>query len=172
MKGNRQMEKRYILAIDQGTTSTRAMLFNRAGDVVGSAQQPFEQFFPQPGWVEHDANEIWTSTLNCIAEVLRKASVKPVEVAGIGITNQRETAVVWDKKTGEPIHRAIVWQSRQTETICQHLRDEGYEQLFREKTGLLIDPYFSGTKVKWLLDHVPGAREKAERGELMFGTID
>lgn len=166
------MEKRYVLAIDQGTTSSRAILFNRKGDIVGVAQQEFEQFFPQPGWVEHDANEIWTSTLACIAEVFRKADVSPAEVASIGITNQRETTVVWDKKTGRPIHKAIVWQSRQTEAICEQLREAGHEQLFRDKTGLLIDPYFSGTKVKWLLDNVPGARERAEKGELLFGTID
>src|SRR5699024_721714 len=166
------MEKRYILAIDQGTTSSRAILFNKAGDVVGVAQQEFEQFFPKPGWVEHDANEIWTSTLACIAEVFRIADVSPNEVASIGITNQRETTVVWDKHTGRPIHKAIVWQSRQTEEICKTLREADYEQLFREKTGLLIDPYFSGTKVKWLLDNIPGARERAEKGDLLFGTID
>src|SRR5690625_2536665 len=151
------MEKRYILAIDQGTTSTRAILFNKAGEIVGVAQQEFEQFFPQPGWVEHDANEIWTSTLACMAEVFRKADTSPREVASIGITNQRETTVVWDKTTGKPIHRAIVWQSRQSEPICQQLREEGLESLFRDRTGLLIDPYFSGTKVKWILDNVEGA---------------
>lgn len=166
------MEKRYILAIDQGTTSSRAILFNKGGDVIGVAQQEFEQFFPKPGWVEHDANEIWTSTLACIAEVFRIADVSPNEVASIGITNQRETTVVWDKHTGRPIHKAIVWQSRQTEEICKTLREADYEQLFREKTGLLIDPYFSGTKVKWLLDNIPGARERAEKGDLLFGTID
>lgn len=172
LEGSVYMEKRYILAIDQGTTSSRAILFNKQGEAVGVAQQEFEQFFPQPGWVEHDANEIWTSTLACIAEVFRIADVSPGEVASIGITNQRETTVVWDKYTGRPIHKAIVWQSRQTEEICEELRQAGHGGLFRERTGLLIDPYFSGTKVKWLLDHVPGAREKAENGELMFGTID
>lgn len=166
------MKKRYILSIDQGTTSSRAILFNKKGEMVGVAQQEFEQFFPQPGWVEHDANEIWTSTLACIAEVFRIADVNPEEVASIGITNQRETTVVWDKQTGRPIHKAIVWQSRQTEVICDQLREAGHESLFRHKTGLLIDPYFSGTKVKWILDNVEGAREKAERGELLFGTID
>lgn len=166
------MEKRFVLAIDQGTTSSRAILFNQLGEIVAVAQQEFQQFFPQPGWVEHDANEIWTSTLTCIAEVLRKADASPAEVAVIGITNQRETTVVWDKNTGKPIHRAIVWQSRQTEEICENLRQKGYETIFRNKTGLLIDPYFSGTKVKWILDNVPGAREKAEKGELLFGTID
>lgn len=166
------MEKAYILAIDQGTTSSRAILFNRAGEIAGIAQQTFEQFFPKPGWVEHDANEIWTSTLACIAEVFRIADVRPEEVASIGITNQRETTVVWDKDTGRPIYKAIVWQSRQTEAICEQLREAGHEAIFREKTGLLIDPYFSGTKLKWILDQVPGAREKAERGELLFGTVD
>jgi len=164
--------KQYILSIDQGTTSSRAILFNHAGEIVETAQREFEKFFPEPGWVEHDANEIWTSVLACIAEVLRKADVNPNQVAGIGITNQRETTVVWDKTTGKPIYKAIVWQSRQTEEICKELRENGYSDLFRDKTGLLIDPYFSGTKVKWILDHVEGAREKAEKGELLFGTID
>lgn len=170
-RGGIRMGK-YILALDQGTTSSRAILFNKEGEIVGTAQQEFEQFFPQPGWVEHDANEIWTSILACIASVLRKADVEPGEVAGIGITNQRETTVIWDKNTGKPIHHAIVWQSRQTEDICQELRDKGYNELFNSKTGLLLDPYFSGTKVKWILDHVEGAREKANNGELLFGTID
>jgi len=166
------MDKRYVLAIDQGTTSSRAILFDKKGEIAAIAQQEFQQFFPHPGWVEHDANEIWTSTLTCMAEVLRKADALPEEVAAIGITNQRETTVVWDKATGKPVHRAIVWQSRQSEAICEELRQNGHEPLFREKTGLLIDPYFSGTKVKWILDNVPGAREKAEKGELLFGTID
>ena len=162
----------FILAIDQGTTSSRAVLFNHAGEIVETAQREFEQFFPELGWVEHDANEIWTSVLACMAEVIRKADISPDQVAGIGITNQRETAVVWDKTTGRPIYRAIVWQSRQTEGICKELREQGYNDLFRDKTGLLIDPYFSGTKVKWILDHVDGARDKAEKGELLFGTVD
>lgn len=166
------MAETYILALDQGTTSSRAILFNHDGEIVESAQKEFEQFFPHPGWVEHDANEIWTSVLACIAEVLRKADASPADIAGIGITNQRETAVVWDKHTGKPVYRAIVWQSRQTAAICDELRDQGYNQLFREKTGLLIDPYFSGTKVKWILDNVEGTRKKAENGELLFGTID
>lgn len=166
------MQKEYILSLDQGTTSSRAILFDRAGEIVAIGQKEFEQFFPSPGWVEHDANEIWTSMLACIADVLRKGDVQPGQVAGIGITNQRETTVVWDKHTGKPIYRAIVWQSRQTEDICEELRAAGHEELFRNKTGLLIDPYFSGTKVKWILDHVDGAREKAENGEIMFGTID
>lgn len=166
------MEEKYILALDQGTTSSRAILFNHSGSIVATAQREFEQFFPKPGWVEHDANEIWTSILACMAEVLRKADVEPIEVAGIGITNQRETVVVWDKNTGKPIYKAVVWQSLQTDEICNELRDKGYNDLFREKTGLLIDPYFSGTKVKWILDNVEGAREKANNGDLLFGTID
>lgn len=166
------VSKTYILSLDQGTTSSRAMLFNYDGEVVATAQQEFEQFFPHPGWVEHDAEEIWTSMLSCINGVLRKANVRPNQVQGIGITNQRETTVVWDKHTGKPIYKAIVWQSRQTASICKELIDQGYNELFREKTGLLIDAYFSGTKVKWILDHVAGAREKAENGDLLFGTID
>ncbi|AWI13688.1 glycerol kinase [Caldibacillus thermoamylovorans] len=162
----------FILAIDQGTTSTRAILFNKKGEIVHVAQQEFTQIFPQPGWVEHNANEIWGSVLAVMATVLAEVNVKPEQIAGIGITNQRETAVVWDKETGNPIYNAIVWQSRQTTQICEELKAQGYDQLFREKTGLLIDAYFSGTKVKWILDHVEGAREKAEQGKLLFGTID
>ncbi|SFL52836.1 glycerol kinase [Gracilibacillus orientalis] len=165
------MEK-YILSIDQGTTSSRAIIFNQKGEIVEVGQREFEQFFPKSGWVEHDANEIWTSVLSCIAEVLRKADIEPSQIAGIGITNQRETAVVWDKETGKPIYKAIVWQSRQTEGICKELREAGYQDKFRNKTGLLIDAYFSGTKVKWILDNVDGAREKADQGKLLFGTID
>lgn len=163
---------KYILSLDQGTTSSRAILFNHDGEIVETAQREFEQFFPQPGWVEHDANEIWTSILGVMSEVLRKADAEPTDVAGIGITNQRETAVVWDKNTGKPIYKAIVWQSRQTEDICKELRSQGKTDTFKSKTGLLIDPYFSGTKVKWILDNVEGAREKADNGELLFGTID
>jgi len=165
------MEK-FILSLDQGTTSSRAILFNHSGEIVETAQQEFEQYFPYPGWVEHDAQQIWNSVLACIAEVMRKADIDPNQVAGIGITNQRETTVVWDKHTGKPIYHAIVWQSRQTEGICKELEEQGYEDLIREKTGLLIDPYFSGTKVKWILDHVEGAKEKAEKGDLLFGTMD
>lgn len=166
-----KMEK-YILSIDQGTTSTRAIIFNQKGEIVETAQHEFEQFFPESGWVEHDPNEIWTSVLACIAEVLRKADVEAKQIAGIGITNQRETTVVWDKESGKPIYRAIVWQSRQTEGICRELREAGHLDTFRNKTGLLIDPYFSGTKVKWILDNIAGAREKADNGKLLFGTID
>ena len=161
-----------MLALDQGTTSSRAILFNKAGRVVHVAQKEFTQIFPKPGWVEHHANEIWGSILAVIASCLSEANVKAEQVAGIGITNQRETTVIWDKKTGTPIYNAIVWQSRQTAEICEDLKAKGYDQIFREKTGLLIDAYFSGTKVKWILDHVDGAREKAEKGELLFGTID
>jgi len=164
--------KTYILSLDQGTTSSRAILFNHDGEVVQTAQKEFQQFFPKPGWVEHDANEIWTSILSCIADVLTKAEIQPEQVASIGITNQRETTVIWDKETGRPIYHAVVWQSRQTNEICNQLRENGYEDLFKKKTGLVLDPYFSGTKVKWILDHVEGAREKAEQGKLMFGTID
>lgn len=161
-----------MLALDQGTTSSRAILFNKAGRVVHVAQKEFTQIFPKPGWVEHHANEILGSILAVIASCLSEANVKAEQVAGIGITNQRETTVIWDKKTGTPIYNAIVWQSRQTAEICEDLKAKGYDQIFREKTGLLIDAYFSGTKVKWILDHVDGAREKAEKGELLFGTID
>lgn len=162
----------YILALDQGTTSSRAILFNRAGAIVHSAQREFPQYFPKPGWVEQQPNEIWGSILAVIASCLSESGVKPKQVAGIGITNQRETTIIWDKETGVPIYPAVVWQSRQTASICEELKQSGHNELFRSKTGLLIDPYFSGTKVKWILDHVPGARERATRGELLFGTID
>ncbi|MDZ5711807.1 glycerol kinase GlpK [Jeotgalibacillus haloalkalitolerans] len=165
------MEK-YILSLDQGTTSSRAILFNKKGEIVKVAQKEFEQIFPKPGWVEHNANEIWGSILSVIASVLSEAEVKPDQIEGIGITNQRETAVVWDKHTGMPVYNAIVWQSRQTADICKELKDNGLNDTFRDKTGLLIDAYFSGTKVKWILDNVDGAREKAEKGDLLFGTID
>ena len=166
------MDKPYLLAIDQGTTSSRAMLFARSGAVVGKAQREFEQQFPQPGWVEHDPREILGSVQSTIVEAMTRAQVSAPQIAGIGITNQRETTVVWDRKTGQAIHNAIVWQSRQTVEICKQLKAQGYTELVRERTGLLIDPYFSGTKVKWILDKVPGARARAERGELLFGTID
>ncbi|MFC9710910.1 glycerol kinase GlpK [Paenibacillus sp. NPDC056933] len=165
------MEK-YMLALDQGTTSSRAILFNRSGEIVHIAQQEFPQYFPKPGWVEQNANEIWSSILAVMASCLAESGIKPVQIAGIGITNQRETVVVWDKETGRPIYNAVVWQSRQTAGICDELKTKGLGDLFHRKTGLLIDPYFSGTKVKWILDHVPDARERAEKGELLFGTID
>ncbi|MFC5739925.1 glycerol kinase GlpK [Dyella tabacisoli] len=166
------MDKQYILAIDQGTTSSRAILFDREGRIAGMAQREFGQIFPQPGWVEHNPREILTSVLTTVTEVMNNAQVDAEAIAGIGITNQRETTVVWDKSTGQPIYNAIVWQSRQTREICDQLKADGYEPMVREKTGLLIDAYFSGTKVKWILDHVEGARERARRGELLFGTID
>lgn len=166
------MEQKYILSLDQGTTSSRAILFDHTGKIVGVEQKEIQQIFPKSGWVEHNANEIWASILAVISGVLLKTEVSPKEVASIGITNQRETAVVWDKHTGKPVYNAIVWQSRQTADICETLKNQGYEKMVREKTGLLIDPYFSGTKVKWILDHVEGAREKALNGDLLFGTID
>ncbi|MEG0470808.1 MAG: glycerol kinase GlpK [Solibacillus sp.] len=165
------MEK-YIMSLDQGTTSSRAILFNKEGQVEFVAQQEFKQIFPKSGWVEHNPNEIWSSILAVIVRVLSKNNIKAEQIAGVGITNQRETTVVWNKHTGEPIYNAIVWQSRQTAEICEALKEAGHEQLFREKTGLLLDAYFSGTKVKWILDNVEGAREKAEKGDLLFGTID
>ncbi|WP_175989320.1 glycerol kinase GlpK [Bacillus sp. Marseille-Q1617] len=165
------MEK-FILSLDQGTTSSRAILFNKKGEIVHTSQKEFTQHFPKPGWVEHNANEIWGSILSVIATVLSESNVKPEQVEGIGITNQRETTVVWDKETGTPIYHAIVWQSRQTAGICEELKAQGHNDTFRNKTGLLIDAYFSGTKVKWILDNVEGAREKAENGQLLFGTID
>jgi glycerol kinase len=166
------MDKKYVLAIDQGTTSTRAILFDRDGRMAAVAQQEFTQIFPKPSWVEHDAEEIWDSVKNVMFQVCKGHGITPQEIAAIGITNQRETAVVWDRHTGKPIYNAIVWQSRQTTEICEQLKQEGYEPLFRKKTGLVIDAYFSATKVKWLLDNVAGAREKAEKGDLLFGTID
>ncbi|GIO87206.1 glycerol kinase [Paenibacillus faecis] len=162
----------YIMALDQGTTSSRAILFNRRGEIVHSAQREFPQYFPKPGWVEQQPNEIWGSILAVIASCLSESGIKPRQIAGIGITNQRETTVVWEKESGNPVYPAIVWQSRQTADICEALKNEEWNEVFRSKTGLLIDPYFSGTKVKWILDHVPGSRERAERGELLFGTID
>ncbi|WP_020062052.1 glycerol kinase GlpK [Bacillus sp. 123MFChir2] len=165
------MEK-FILSLDQGTTSSRAILFNKEGKIVHVAQKEFTQHFPKPGWVEHSPQEIWGSILAVIATCLSEAEVKPEQIASIGITNQRETTVVWEKETGKPVYNAIVWQSRQTAEICDELKEKGYGDMVREKTGLLIDAYFSGTKVKWILDNVEGAREKAERGELLFGTID
>jgi glycerol kinase len=162
----------YILALDQGTTSSRAILFDRDGGIKGIAQREFRQIFPQPGWVEHDPMEIWTSQVGVAVEALAGAGLRGADVAAIGITNQRETAIVWDRKTGQPIANAIVWQDRRTAGVCDRLRSDGAEPLFRERTGLVLDAYFSGTKVAWLLDHVDGARGRAERGELAFGTVD
>ena len=162
--------KKYILAIDQGTTSSRAIVFDKKGNIIAVSQEEFTQFFPKPGWVEHDANEIWQSVQNVVRNVLRE--VNPKDIAAIGITNQRETTVVWDKNTGQPVYNAIVWQSRQTMDICDDLKAKGLDPTVRTKTGLLIDAYFSGTKVKWILDNVEGARAKANKGDLLFGTID
>ncbi len=162
----------YILTIDQGTTSTRALVFNRNGEVVGKGQREFAQIFPRPGWVEHDPEEIWSTVRQVIPQALKEAGIEPADLAAIGITNQRETTVVWDKNTGKPVYNAIVWQCRRTADIVQRLKEEGYDELFKKKTGLLLDPYFSGTKVQWLLEEVDGVREKAEKGELLFGTID
>ena len=162
----------YIMAIDQGTTSSRVILFDEAGNAAFTAQQEFTQYFPEPGWVEHNPNEIWSSVLACIAQVLRENTVAPEQISAIGITNQRETTIVWDKNTGEPIYNAIVWQSRQTADICEELKAANYDELVKSKTGLLIDAYFSGTKIKWILDNVEGARQKAEAGDLLFGTVD
>ncbi len=166
------MGKKYILSIDQGTTSSRAILFNHAGEKMGSGQQDFEQIFPKPGWVEHDPNEIWESQWVAIQEALVSTDVTGHDIAGIGITNQRETTIVWEKATGKPIHNAIVWQDRRTAKFCDSLKEKGFTETFKKKTGLIIDAYFSGTKVKWILDNVEGARERAENGELCFGTVD
>ena len=166
------MKQSYILSIDQGTTSSRAILFNQQGEVVHIAQEEFKQYFPKAGWVEHNPKEIWSSVLSVLAKSISESRIKIEQIEAIGITNQRETTVVWDKTTGEPVYNAIVWQSRQTADICTQLKEDGYEELFHSKTGLRIDAYFSGTKVKWILDNVDGAREKAEAGDLLFGTID
>tara|TARA_B100001094_G_scaffold333441_1_gene412324 strand:- start:27108 stop:28625 length:1518 start_codon:yes stop_codon:yes gene_type:complete len=162
----------YILALDQGTTSSRAILFNDKAQVIGQAQHEFEQIFPKSGWVEHDPMEIWSSQRSALTDVLERNSVSPEKVHAIGITNQRETTIIWDKKTGQPVYNAIVWQCRRTMSLCQKLVDEGKRQLIQDKTGLVLDPYFSASKIKWILDHVDGARKKAEAGELLFGTVD
>ncbi|MGQ9558609.1 MAG: glycerol kinase GlpK [Desulfurispora sp.] len=166
------MDKKYVLALDQGTTSCRAILFDKDSNIVGVAQKEFTQIYPKAGWVEHNAEEIWSTQYGVIAEVVAKTRVSPEEIAAIGITNQRETTVVWDKNTGQPVYNAIVWQCRRTAGICDELKAKGLADTFRHKTGLVLDAYFSGTKVKWILDNVPGARERAEKGELLFGTMD
>lgn len=166
------MEKKYILALDQGTTSSRAIIFDHKGDIVKTAQNEFTQIYPKSGWVEHDPMEIWGTQSGVAREVLETAGIRPSEIAAIGITNQRETTVVWDKNTGKPVYNAIVWQCRRTSKICSDLKKRGLEDYVRENTGLLIDAYFSGTKIKWILDNVEGARERAEKGDLLFGTID
>ncbi|WP_258099316.1 glycerol kinase GlpK [Marinoscillum pacificum] len=162
----------YIVALDQGTTSSRAILFNEKGEILGVKQKEFTQYFPKSGWVEHDAEEIWTTQSEVLRALLNDLNINPGDVTAIGITNQRETTVVWDRKTGEPMHRAIVWQDKRTSEFCDELKEKGLEETVRNKTGLVIDSYFSGTKVKWILDHVDGARARAEKGELCFGTID
>jgi glycerol kinase len=162
----------YVLALDQGTTSSRAILFDEAGSIAAVAQHEFQQFYPQAGWVEHDPTEILTSQISCAVEVLAKVGARPRDVAAIGITNQRETVIVWERATGKPIHPAIVWQDRRTAAMCSSLEQSGHGETISSKTGLVLDPYFSATKVRWILDNVPGAREKAQRGELAFGTVD
>ncbi len=162
----------YILALDQGTTSSRAIIFDYQGEIQTVAQKEFEQIFPRPGWVEHNPSEIWSSQISVAAEALSRAGIAAEDVAAIGITNQRETTIVWDRETGKPIHNAIVWQDRRTSSMCDRMKDAGHIDLFQQKTGLIIDAYFSGTKIKWILDHVDGARKRAENGELAFGTVD
>ena len=166
------MTKQYVLALDQGTTSSRAIVFDTWGRSLGSAQKEFTQIYPQPGWVEHDPMEIWTSQVGVAREVLGSLGIRPGDVAAVGITNQRETTIVWDRATGKPVHNAIVWQCRRTAAICDELKAGGLEAYIRENTGLVVDAYFSGTKVKWILDHVKGARERARNGELLFGNVD
>ena len=165
--------RKYILALDQGTTSSRSILFDDQGNIVAMSQKEFTQIFPQPGWVEHDPEEIWNSQFYTAKEVMQMAGIEAGQIAAIGITNQRETTVVWDKQTGVPIHNAIVWQDRRTMDICNNLKKKkDFEKYVKENTGLVVDAYFSGPKVKWILDHVKGARKRAENGELLFGTID
>ena len=162
----------YILALDQGTTSSRSIIFDKQGNIISVAQKEFKQLFPQPGWVEHDAEEIWSTQYGTMAEAVAKANITMKQVAGIGITNQRETTVVWERSTGKPIHHAIVWQDRRTAAYCDELKTAGHANMIQQKTGLVIDAYFSATKLKWILDNVSGARSKADKGELAFGTID
>ncbi|MBU6490497.1 MAG: glycerol kinase, partial [Burkholderiales bacterium] len=166
------MQDQYILALDQGTTSSRAMLFDRKGNIVSVAQKEFRQIYPQPGWVEHDPQEIWSTQAGVAAEAVTRAGVNGTAIAAIGITNQRETTIVWDRETGQPIYNAIVWQDRRTAGLCDTLKAQGLEAKVRAKTGLPIDAYFSATKIRWILDNVEGAREKAKQGKLAFGTVD
>ena len=166
------MNDEVILALDQGTTSSRTIAFDRQGKVIALAQQEFPQYFPQSGWVEHEGEEIWASQSQTLGQVTAEVQKQGKSVVAMGITNQRETTLVWDRKTGALIHRAIVWQDRRTATMCAELKEKGLEEKFTEKTGLRLDPYFSGTKVRWILENVEGARERAERGELCFGTVD
>ena len=164
--------KKYIMALDAGTTSNRCILFNKGGEICSMAQREFRQIFPQPGWVEHDAEEIWASMLGVAVEAMGKVNASASDIAAIGITNQRETTIIWDKKTGEPVYNAIVWQCRRTSEYCDSLKEKGLEPVIHEKTGLILDAYFSASKVKWILDYVPGVRERAENGELLFGTVE
>ncbi len=164
--------QKFILALDSGTTSNRAILFNHSGEIINASQKEFEQIYPRPGWVEHKPQDIWETQLEVSREVISKSSISPAEISGIGITNQRETTLIWNRETGEPIYNAIVWQDRRTAGICDDLKAKGYEKTFAEKTGLVIDAYFSGTKIKWILEHVPEARELANSGKLAFGTVD
>lgn len=163
---------KYVMALDAGTTSNRCILFSKKGEIVSVAQKEFTQYFPKPGWVEHNADEIWSTQLGVAVEAMTKIGASSEDIAALGITNQRETAIVWDKKTGEPVCNAIVWQCRRTAEYCDQLKEQGYTEMIRKKTGLIIDAYFSATKIKWILDHVEGARERAERGELLFGTVE
>ena len=163
---------KYVLAIDQGTTSSRAILFNHQGTIITLAQKPFQQYFPKPGWVEHDPNEIWYTQSSVIKEAMAKADVTDSHIACIGIANQRETTIIWDRETGFPVYNAIVWQDRRTADYCEELKSQGWAERIQQKTGLVIDAYFSATKIKWILDNVKGIRERAERGELCFGTVD
>lgn len=165
-------DKKYILALDQGTTSSRAIIFDKSGSIISVAQRPFEQIFPRPGWVEHDASEIWYTQSSVAAEVVAKSNITGLDIAAIGITNQRETTIVWDRETSVPIYNAIVWQDRRTSDYCNELKERGLADLIRKKTGLIIDAYFSATKIKWILDNIEGARERAEKGKLCFGTVD
>jgi len=164
--------QKFILSLDQGTTSSRAIVFNHQGGLVSLAQKEFTQIYPQPGWVEHDPKEIWSSQITVATEAILKAQITPADIAAIGITNQRETTVIWDKETGEPVYNAIVWQDRRTALFCNNLKASGHDKMIQEKTGLIVDAYFSATKIKWILDEVPGARAKAQEGKLAFGTID
>lgn len=164
--------QQFIMALDEGTTSTRAIIFDHQGNKITEAQSEFPQYFPHPGWVEHNANEIWNAVQSTIAQAFINSHIRPEQVVSIGITNQRETTVIWDKTTGEPIYNAIVWQSRQTSELADQMVKDGLSEMIRQKTGLIIDPYFSATKIRWILDHVPGAQKRAENGELLFGTID
>ena len=163
---------KYVMALDQGTTSSRCILFDKKGTICSMAQKEFTQIYPKPGWVEHNPMEIWSSQLAVLMEAMAKVGAAPSDISGIGITNQRETTIVWDKKTGEPVYNAIVWQCRRTAQKIDELTQAGYGEMITEKTGLIADAYFSGTKIAWILDNVPGARERADRGELLFGTVD